>query len=117
VVIPVIGCYDGIFGPGTGSFLSLAGVSLRGQGLIDATAVAKTLNFSTNFASLVIFIFAGKIVWFVGLVMMVGQYLGAWAGSKCLLTIRVEYLRLLVVTMCLSMLVRYMYTMGWLPFL
>ena len=29
-VVPVIGFYDGMFGPGSGSFFSLAGVSLRG---------------------------------------------------------------------------------------
>lgn len=63
IVVPAIGCYDGFFGPGTGSFFALAGISLRGYGIIKSTAIAKTLNFSTNIASLIIFLFAGKIVW------------------------------------------------------
>lgn len=107
MVVPAIGWYDGMFGPGTGSFFALAGVSLRGQGLIHSTAVAKTLNFSTNISSLIVFLFAGKVVWTAGLLMMVGQVLGAWAGSHCLLVINPKYLRILIVTMCIGMLIKY----------
>jgi len=113
LVVPFIGWYDGMFGPGTGSFFALAGVSLRGHGLIDATAVAKTLNFSSNIASLLVFLLAGKVVWPVGLLMMVGQFTGAWGGSHCLLRVPPRYLRLLVVAMCLAMLTKYAFSMGW----
>lgn len=106
-IVPAIGWYDGMFGPGTGSFFALAGVSLRGHGLIDSTAVAKTLNFSTNIASLFVFLAAGKVVWVVGLLMMVGQAIGAWAGSHILYAINPKYLRFLVVIMCSGMLFRY----------
>jgi uncharacterized membrane protein YfcA len=116
IVVPTIGCYDGFFGPGTGSFFSLAGISLRGHGIIDATAVAKTLNFATNIASLIVFLIAGKIVWAIGLVMMVGQVIGAWLGSHCLFSINPKYLRLLVVLMCFGMLLKYSHSMGWLGF-
>ncbi|TKB25761.1 hypothetical protein FCL47_11675 [Desulfopila sp. IMCC35006] len=113
-IVPSIGWYDGMFGPGTGSFFALAGVSLRGHGLIDATAVAKTLNFSTNIASLCIFLWAGKVVWLVGIVMMVGQFVGAWGGSHCLLRMDAKYLRFFVVVMCLGMLAKYAFSKGWL---
>lgn len=108
-IVPVIGWYDGMFGPGTGSFFALAGVSLRGKNIIDATAVAKTFNFATNIGSLCVFLLVGKVIWSVGLVMMVGQVAGAWAGSKSLLTINPIVLRMLVVTMCLGMLLKYMF--------
>lgn len=111
-IVPFIGWYDGMFGPGTGSFFALSGVSLRGHGLVDATAVAKTLNFSTNIASLVIFLIAGKVVWVVGIVMMLGQLAGAWGGSRFLFKINPRYLRLLIVLMSLGMLVKYTYSMG-----
>lgn len=103
-----------MFGPGTGSFFALAGVSLRGQGLIDATAIAKTLNFSTNIASLLVFLFVGKVVWLVGALMMVGQFCGAWCGAKFLFKINPGYLRLVVVAMCFAMLGKYVLSMGWL---
>ena len=107
LVIPSIGCYDGMFGPGTGSFFSLAGVSLRGHGFLDATAIAKGLNFSSNIASLIIFLLAGQVVWVVGIAMMLGQVIGAWLGSHCLFKINPTYLRAIVVVMCISMLVKY----------
>jgi uncharacterized membrane protein YfcA len=102
-----------MFGPGTGSFFALAGVSLRGHGLIDATAVAKTLNFSTNIASLMVFLLAGKVVWLLGILMMIGQFAGAWGGSHCLFRIHPKYLRLIVVAMCLGMLTKYVFSRGW----
>ena len=106
-VVPVIGGYDGMFGPGTGSFFSLAGVALRGQGFINSTANAKALNFSTNIASLFIFITAGQVVWMLGFAMMFGQMLGAWFGSHCLFKIDPVHLRIVVVTMCVGMLIKY----------
>jgi uncharacterized membrane protein YfcA len=107
-VVPVIGAYDGMFGPGTGSFFALAGVSLRGLELIRATAMAKPLNFSTNLASLLVFLLAGQVLWLVGLVMMVGQALGAWAGSHYLYKVNPAVLRIIIVTVCLLMLGRYL---------
>lgn len=106
-IVPAIGWYDGMFGPGTGSFFSLAGVALRGQGLINATANAKALNFSTNIASLIIFATAGQVVWTLGLMMMLGQLIGAWLGSHCLFKINPIYLRVIVVVMCVAMLIKH----------
>jgi len=115
-VIPVIGFYDGFFGPGTGSFFSLAGVTCKGHGLVKATALAKPLNFSTNIASLIIFIAAGQVVWVAGLLMMCGQMLGAWLGSHYLFKINPAHLRLVIVIMCSAMLIKYCYSMGWIRF-
>ena len=106
-VVPIIGCYDGIFGPGTGSFFTLAGRALRGQKFLEATAIAKTLNFATNIASLIVFLFAGHVIWLAGMIMMVGQFIGAWLGSHCLFKIQFNYLRYLVVFMCFAMLIKY----------
>jgi hypothetical protein len=108
-VLPIIGMYDGMFGPGTGSFLAVAGVSLRGLELIKATATAKPLNFATNIASLIVFIFAGQLVWVAGLTMIVGQILGAWVGSHYLFKVNPKVLRILIVTICLVMLGQYWY--------
>lgn len=106
-IVPAIGWYDGMFGPGTGSFFSLAGVALRGQALINATANAKALNFATNIASLIIFMAAGQVAWALGIVMMLGQLIGAWLGSHCLFKISPGYLRAIVVVMCIGMLIKH----------
>ena len=102
--VPAIGCYDGMFGPATGSFFVLAGVSLRGQEVIHATAVAKTLNFATNIASLLVFLVYGKIVFIVAGVMMFGQLVGANLGARYLLKINPSVLRYLLVIMSFIML-------------
>jgi len=112
-IVSSIGSYDGMFGPGTGSFYAVAGVAFRGHGLIESTAIAKSLNFATNIASLIVFIVAGHVVWMLGGLMMGGQMIGAWLGSHFLFKIRPQYLRLIVVAMCFGMLARYGYQMEW----
>jgi uncharacterized protein len=108
-LVPLIGAYDGFLGPGTGSFFTLAGVSLRGLELIAATAMAKPLNFASNLASLIIFLIAGKILWLPGIIMVIGQMLGAWLGAHYLFNINPAKLRLLIVGICLLMLSRYLW--------
>jgi len=76
-----VGFYDGFFGPGTGSFFTLAFVSLLGYGLRRAVAGAKLLNFSSNFAALLVFIAGGHVLWLVGLAMGAGQLAGSYLGS------------------------------------
>ena len=105
-VVPAIGFYDGAFGPGTGSLYALSGVALRALPLRRSTAVAKTLNFATNVASLIVFVIAGKVVWLVGGVMIVGQLIGAYIGSHILLRVHPMVLRVLIVVVSLTMLWR-----------
>ena len=103
--VPAIGFYDGMFGPATGSFLVMAGSALRGQAIVTATKYAKPLNFATNAASLSVFIWAGQVLWALGIMMFLGQLLGARLGTKRLMTINPEALRYLVISLCLVMLI------------
>ncbi|SEJ17270.1 TSUP family transporter [Demequina mangrovi] len=107
-VVPAIGAYDGAFGPGTGSLFALAGVTLRAQSLVRSTAVAKTLNFATNVASLLVFAFAGQIAWAVGGAMIGGQLVGSYVASHVLFKVNPVVLRVLIVVMSVGMLVRYL---------
>ena len=84
-VAPALGFYDGFFGPGTGTFMALSGVALLGLELGAATARTKVLNFTSNIASLAIFLAGGQILWTAGLVMAAGQALGARLGSRLVL--------------------------------
>ncbi|TMW11678.1 hypothetical protein FGS76_13965 [Alloalcanivorax gelatiniphagus] len=108
-VVPVIGFYDGFFGPGTGSFFSLAEVALRGRELITATAHAKAFNFASNIASLTLFVIGGKVLWAVGATMILGQLLGAWLGAHAVLRGGHRLIRPLIVLMCLAMIARYLH--------
>lgn len=103
---PVIGFYDGIFGPGTGSFFMLALVTLFGFGIVRATATTKLLNLTSNLASVIMFTFTGKIVWSVGLMMGVGQFIGAQAGSHLAMARGVAVIRPLLVVVCCALTVK-----------
>jgi uncharacterized membrane protein YfcA len=105
-VVPVIGAYDGAFGPGTGSLFALSGVALRAKPLVQSTAIAKTLNFATNVAALAVFIVAGQMLWMVGAVMIVGQLVGAYIGSHVLFKVNPLVLRVLIVVVSVAMLIR-----------
>ena len=109
LVVPVIGFYDGMFGPGTGSFFSTAGVALRGLDLIKATIRAKILNLATNLAAVLVFAAGGHMLWKVGAVMLVGQMAGAWLGTHAVIRGGSRLIRPLLVTVCLVMLARYFF--------
>lgn len=108
-----IGFYDGFFGPGTGSMLSLAFVMLLGFNLTKATAHAKVLNFTSNIASLIFFLIGGQIMWSVGLAMMFGQIIGANLGAKMVLTKGKTLIRPMVVIMSFIMTIKMAYDQGW----
>lgn len=77
-----LGAYDGFFGPGTGTFWSLALVFGLGFGLLRATAWTKLMNFTSNAVALAAFLGATRIDWGAGLVMGAGQALGARLGAR-----------------------------------
>ncbi len=79
---PLIGWYDGFFGPGTGSFLTIAHRAGLGMMIKQAIAHAKPLNFITNLASLIVFLFSGKTLIMIGLIMGCGQIIGGYIGAQ-----------------------------------
>ena len=77
-----IGCYDGFFGPGTGTFLILAQVAWLGDDLIRASAHAKIVNFSSNLAAMLLLNAKGLVHWELALPMAVAQAMGSIAGAR-----------------------------------
>lgn len=77
-----IGFYDGIFGPGTGTFLMVVLVALLGFAFLTASSVAKVVNVATNFGAIVIFGMHGVILWHVGLVLGIANVVGGLFGAK-----------------------------------
>ena len=112
VAVPTIGFYDGMFGPGAGSFYILTGVLFKKLDIIQSTILAKPLNFASNVAGLVVFLSFGHIAWLIGFLMMSGQLIGATLGANYLLKANPRVIRFLIVVMSISMLARYMYSMG-----
>ncbi|MGA6926154.1 MAG: TSUP family transporter [Desulfosarcina sp.] len=78
----VLGFYDGFFGPGTGSFWTIALVLGLGLNLKKATAHTKVFNFTSNIVALGTFFAGHNVVISAGLLMGAGQMLGAFLGSR-----------------------------------
>ncbi|MDO6963289.1 putative membrane protein YfcA [Rhizobium alvei] len=105
-IVPLIGFYDGVFGPGTGSFFMLAFVTLAGFGLLKATAHTKMLNFASNIGAFAVFAVSGVISWKTGLVMGAGQFLGAQLGSRMAMKNGARIIRPLLVISCIALAIK-----------
>lgn len=78
----LIGFYDGIFGPGTGSFIALILVAVIGFAFLEATAITKVVNWGTNLAALISFQLSSNVIWAIGLTMGVANLIGALFGVR-----------------------------------
>jgi uncharacterized membrane protein YfcA len=78
----VIGFYDGIFGPGTGSFLMLILVASLGYAFITASAIAKVVNVATNVGAITVFGINGAVLWQIGIILGIANITGAVIGAR-----------------------------------
>lgn len=107
-----IGFYDGVFGAAAGSFYTLSFVLLLGFNLTKAVAHAKVLNFTSNLASLILFILGGAVIWQVGIVMMIGQFIGGTLGARMVVTKGKRLIRPMLVTISFLMVAKMLYDQG-----
>jgi len=105
----LIGFYDGFFGPGTGSFWTMALMTMLGCSMLRATATTKVMNFTSNFVALLFFLSAGQVRFLEGIVMGIGQFLGARVGSKLVIRRGTSLIRPLFITMVLALAARLIY--------
>lgn len=77
-----MGFYDGIFGPGTGSFLTAGFVVWLGCDFLHATGSAKVINLATNLGALACFIGASQVSWAHALPMAACNVAGALVGAE-----------------------------------
>ena len=82
----IIGFYEGLIGPGAGSFLIFAFVVVFGYNFLHASANAKIINLSASSGALLFFIYKGFIIWqlaiLIGLANMLGGYVGAHVALR-----------------------------------
>lgn len=98
-VVPLIAGYDGLIGPGAGSFYMIGFVALAGYGVLKATAHTKLLNFASNLGGLLTFAVYGAPWWGVGLAMGAAQIVGARLGARLAMRIGARMIKpLLVIT-------------------
>lgn len=96
-VVPLIGFYDGLVGPGAGAFYMIGFVTLAGYGVLKATAHTKLLNFASNLGGLLAFAVQGTPWWAIGLCMGAAQIAGARIGSRLAMRVGARVIKPLLV--------------------
>ncbi|NAZ37599.1 TSUP family transporter [Rubellimicrobium sp. CFH 75288] len=104
--VPGLAFYDGVLGPGTGSFYMIGFVALRGYGLLKATAHTKLLNCASNVGAMAVFALVAETWWIAGLVMGAGQIVGAQIGARAAVRGGARLIRPLLVVTSLAMALR-----------
>lgn len=75
------GFYNGLIGPGTGTLMVFAFVSVLGLDFLKSSAVSKAANVSADLSSWTVLAFGGYIVWLLALPLILGNMLGSYIGS------------------------------------
>ncbi|MBA3849814.1 MAG: hypothetical protein C0502_07435 [Opitutus sp.] len=88
-----LGFYDGFFGPGVGSFWTIAFVTVLGHNFVKAAAHTKAMNLASNAAALAFFAAAGAVLPLPGLALGAGQLIGARIGAHLALTRGARFVR------------------------
>jgi uncharacterized protein len=104
-----IGFYDGFIGPGTGSFLILAFISLLGFDFLRASANAKMVNMATNLGSIAFFSLHGKIIWLVALPMAMSNALGGIVGARLAIIKGNKFIRTFFLVVVTGTLLRFLF--------
>jgi uncharacterized membrane protein YfcA len=98
-----IGFYDGFFGPGTGTFWTMAYMLGLGFNMTKATGYTKVMNFASNLGSLALFLAGGKVLFIAGLAMGAGQLLGARLGAGMVIAKGTRFIRPVFLTMVFAL--------------
>jgi uncharacterized protein len=101
-----IAFYDGVFGPGTGTFLIIVCTALLGMDFVGSSATAKFVNAGTNLGALLVFAGGGHVLWRLGLAMAVCNVVGAWFGARTALRRGSGFVRVVLVVVVVGMVLR-----------
>ena len=104
-----IGFYDGFFGPGTGTFWTMAFMLCVGLNMTRATGATKVMNFASNLSSLAFFLSAGKVLFLQGLLMGLGQLIGARIGAGMVIERGTKFIRPIFISVVFAVTMRVLY--------
>ncbi len=111
-IAPLVGFYDGVFGPGAGSFYMAGLVAILGFGVVRATAHTKLCNAASNLAGLATLALGGHVIWILGLAMGAAAFVGAQIGSRLAMRLGSRLVKPLIVITSLVLAVKLALTPG-----
>jgi uncharacterized membrane protein YfcA len=109
----VMGFYDGFIGPGSGSFLILAFITLLGFDFLKASATAKFVNLSTNIGSIILFSMSGKIIYSIALPMAACNAAGGFLGARLAILRGNKFIRIFFLSVVILIIIRFAYDVLW----
>ncbi|MFK4759985.1 sulfite exporter TauE/SafE family protein [Microbacterium sp. ZW T5_45] len=101
-----IGFYDGMIGPGTGTFLVIALVALLGYDFLQASAKAKIVNLATNAGALLLFIPHGSVLWLLGGILAVANVAGSYLGSRMAISRGARFIRVVFLIVVVALIAK-----------
>lgn len=101
-----VGFYDGLIGPGTGTFLIMALIAAAGYDFLKASSTAKIVNVATNIGALAYFIPQGHTLWALGLAMGVANMVGGYTGSRMAVARGNRFIRVAFLTVVAALIVK-----------
>lgn len=105
----IVGFYDGLLGPGTGSFLTMGFVALFGLGVTRAAGNTKILNLASNLGALTLFIPSGDVLWPAAVAMALGQVVGGYLGARTGIRFGARVIRPLVAVVSVALAVKVLF--------
>lgn len=99
----VIGFYDGLIGPGTGTFLIITLVTVLGYDFLQSSAKAKIVNLATNLGALLLFIPHGSVLWLLGGVLAVANVAGSYLGSRMAIARGSQFIRVVFLIVVIAL--------------
>lgn len=99
-----IGFYDGLIGPGTGTYMTISMKKYLHLDYLVSTASTKPLNFATNLGSAIAFIMAGKVLWGVAIVLGLANVAGSYVGSHYAIKGGEEFIKKILIFVLVFML-------------
>jgi uncharacterized membrane protein YfcA len=99
----LLGFYDGFFGPGVGTFWTIAFVTCLGFNLTRATGYTKVVNLASNAGALTLFLWRHNVDFGAGLAMGLGQVLGARMGAKMVLERGAKFIRPVFISVVIAL--------------
>lgn len=102
----VIGFYDGLIGPGTGTFLVISLVALLGYDFLQASAKAKIVNLATNTGALLLFIPHGAVLWLLGGILAVANVAGSYLGSRMAISRGTTFIRVVFLVVVVALIAK-----------
>ena len=105
----ILGFYDGFVGPGTGSFLVLAFITLLGFDFLKASAHAKMINLATNLGSILFFAESGRIIFAIAIPMAVCNAVGGTLGARLAIVKGNKFIRVFFLVIVIGTILRFAY--------